>query len=429
MSTQKFYSLLFNKNQLTTFLLAFASGLPLALTSSTLQAWYSVSGISVVTIGFLTLIGIPYNYKILWAPLLDRFIPPFLGRRRGWIFIIQILLIISFLCMSFLQPGTNPTLLAMVALAVAFFSASQDIVIDAYRVELLTENERAFGAALLATGYRIALLISGGLALIMADHYGWRVTYIAMSFFMLIGVVGSILGPEPDKNIIPPQNLSTAIKEPFIEFLKRNNAFLILLLIVLYKLCDAFTLSLNTMYLLRGVGFTLTEVGTANKIVGFFAILLGAFIGGALYPRLGLFRSLFIFGSAQAIAGFSFVTLIIFGKSFSLLLFIVIIDNLTSGMSNAAFLAWLMSLCDIRYSATQYALFSGLFSLGRVFVGPFAGWLVHGYGWIDFYIVTFLISIPGLSLLWYLRKDIEVNYAEGSGENKKNLETLSSQEI
>lgn len=428
MSIQKYGSLFFNKNQLTTFLLAFSSGLPLALTSSTLQAWYSVSGISVVTIGFLTLIGIPYNYKILWAPFLDRFIPPFLGRRRGWIFIIQILLIISFLAMAILQPRTNPTLLAMVALAVAFFSASQDTVIDAYRVELLSEKERAFGAALLATGYRIALLVSGGLALIMADHYGWRVTYITMSCFMLVGVVGSFLGPEPKQKITPPQNLSTAIKEPFIEFLKRNKAFLILLLIVLYKLCDAFTLSLNTMYLLRGVGFTLTEVGTANKIVGFFAILLGAFIGGMLYPRLGLFRSLFIFGSLQAIAGFSFVTLMIFGKSFSLLIFIVIIDNLTSGMANAAFLAWLMSLCDIRYSATQYALFSGLFSLGRVFVGPVAGWLVQGYGWIDFYIVTFLVSIPGLTLLWYLRKDIEINYADVMSRNKQNLETLSSQE-
>ncbi len=427
-SIQKYGSLLFNRRQLATLLLAFSSGLPLALIGSTLQAWYTVSGISIVTIGFLSFIGIPYNYKILWAPLLDRYIPPLLGRRRGWILLIQICLIISMIAMASLHPQTNPTLLAIIALIVAFFSASQDITIDAYRVELLSEQERAFGAACLATGYRIAMLISGGIALIMADHYGWRVTYIIMSCLMLIGIIGTLVGPEPENNITPPQNLSSAFREPFLEFLKRNNAYLILLLIVLYKLGDAFTLSLNTTYLLRGVGFTLTDVGTANKIVGVFAILLGAFLGGALYPRLGLFRSLFIFGSAQAIAGLSFVSLLFFGKSFSLLILIVILDNLTSGMANAAFLAWLMSLCNIRYSATQYALFSGLFSLGRVFVGPVAGWLVQSYGWVDFYIVTFFITFPGLILLWYLRKDIEQHYFENLNEKNQKIEEFTSQE-
>lgn len=422
MSFQKYGSLLFNRRQLATLLLAFSSGLPLALISSTLQAWYTVSGISIVTIGFLSLIGIPYNYKILWAPLLDRFIPPLLGRRRGWILITQLLLILSLLGMSMFRPDTNPTLLAFIALFVAFFSASQDIVIDAYRVDLLPEKERAFGAALLATGYRVAMLVSGGLALILADHYGWRITYIGMSCLMLIGVIGAWTGPEPDQKIAAPQNLSSAIREPFLEFIKRNNAFLILLLIVLFKLGDAFTLSLNTTFLLRGVGFTLTDVGTANKIVGFFAILLGSFLGGALFPRLGLFRSLFIFGSAQAVAGLMFISLITIGKSFFLLILVVIIDNLTSGMANAAFLAWLMSLCDLRYSATQYALFSGLFALGRVFVGPIAGWLVHDYGWVNFYIITFFVSFPGLTLLWYLRKDIEQNYSATVNANNQNLE-------
>ena len=363
-------------------------------------------------------------HKIFWAPLLDRYIPPLFGRRRGWILITQLLLILSIIGMATLRPQTNPTLLAFIALLVAFFSASQDIVIDAYRVDLLSEKERGFGAALLATGYRIAFLISGGLALILADHFGWRITYISMACLMLIGVVGAWTGPEPDYKIEPPKNLSSAIREPFLDFIKRNNAFLILLLIVLYKLGDAFTLSLNTTYLLRGVGFSLTDVGTANKIVGVFAILLGTFIGGALLPRLGLFRSLFMFGSAQAIAGLMFMSLLIIGKSFALLIIIVILDNLTAGMANAVFLAWLMSLCNLRYTATQYALFSGLFSLGRIFVGPISGWLVHGFGWIDYYIVTFFISFPGLTLLWYLRKNIEKNYSI-SLNTKNNLDLIT----
>lgn len=410
MSVQKYCSLLFNRRQLATFLLAFSSGLPLALTSSTLQSWYTVSGISIVTIGFLTLVGIPYNYKIFWAPFLDRYIPPFFGRRRGWILIAQLLLILSIIGMACLHPQKNPTLLAFIALLVAFFSASQDIVIDAYRVDLLSDKERGYGAAVLATGYRIAYLISAGFALILADHIGWQLTYIIMACLMLIGVIGAWIGPEPDYKIEPPKNLSSAIREPFQEFIKREHAFLILLLIVCYKLGDAFTISLNSTFLLRGIGFSLTDVGTANKMVGVFAILLGTFIGGALLPRLGLFKSLFLFGSAQAIAGLMFISLIALGKSFALLIIVVILDNLSTGMSNAVFLAWLMSLCNLRYTATQYALFSGLFSLGRVFVGPISGWLVHKYGWFDFYIITFFISFPGLTLLWFLRKNIEKNY-------------------
>ena len=425
MSIQKNGSLLFNRRQLVTFLLAFSSGIPLALTASTLQSWYTVSGISIITIGFLTLVGMPYNYKIFWAPLMDRYIPPLFGRRRGWILITQLLLILSIIGMAFLHPQTNPTLLAFIALLVAFFSASQDIVIDAYRVDLLSEKERGYGAAILATGYRIAFLISGGFALILADHFGWRITYISMAFLLLIGVFGAWIGPEPDyKTVEPPKSLSSAIREPFLEFLKRENAFLILLLIVFYKLGDAFTISLNSTFLLRGIGFTLTDVGTANKMVGVFAILLGAFIGGALLPRLGLFRSLFLFGSAQAIAGLMFISLVLIGKNFALLIFVVILDNLTTGMANAAFLAWLMSLCNLRYTATQYALFSGLFSLGRVFVGPVSGWLVESVGWIDFYIITFCISFPGLILLWFLRKNIEKNYSIAL-KNQNNVDLIT----
>lgn len=410
MPIRQYLALLLNRRQLATLLLGFSSGLPIALTASTLQAWYTVSGISIITIGFLSLIGQPYTYKFLWAPLIDRYIPPLLGRRRGWIIITQIGLIMGIIAMASLHPQTNPILLAGLALLVAFLSASQDIAIDAYRVDVLPPNERGFGVALTAGGYRIAMLVSGGLALILADHYGWRITYLIMACLMLIGAFGAWYGPEPQSQPPAPKRLVAAIREPFIEFMSRKSALLLLLLIVLYKLGDAFTISLNSTFLLRGIGFSLTDVGTVNKVVGFFAVLCGSFLGGALLPRLGLFRSLLWFGLAQACAGLLFIALAIVGKNYLMLVTTVIIDNCATGMSTAVFVAWLMSLCDTRYSATQYALFSAVSAIGRTFVGPVAGWMVTDMGWVHFYIVTFLLSFPGLGLLWYLGKGIDASY-------------------
>lgn len=401
------YSRLFNRRQFTTFLLGFSSGLPLALTGATLQAWFTVAGISLMTIGLLSFIGMPYNYKILWAPLMDRFIPPFLGRRRGWILITQLALIISIIVMALLDPKINPLLLAVIALAVAFLSASQDIVIDAYRVDLIKPEERGYAVALTTAGYRIAMLVSGGLALILADHFGWRATYLMMSAFMLVGVFGAWIGPEPESKVQPPTRLYEAIREPFREFMNRKNAFLLLLLVVLYKLGDAFTVSLTSTFLLRDLGFSLTDVGTAYKTVGFLAMLAGAFLGGTLIPRIGIFRALLLFGGAQATAGLLFMALALVGKNYPLLLSTIILDFFASGMATAAFLTLLMSFCDPRYSATQYALLSALAAVGRIVVGPFAAWLVKDIGWANFFMVAFLVSMPGLILLCYLRNRID----------------------
>lgn len=402
MSFKNSYSLLLNRRQLATLILGFASGLPLALTSSTLQAWYTVAGISIMTIGFLSFVGMPYNYKIFWAPLMDRFIPPLLGRRRGWIIITQLALVITITAMALLDPKVNPLLLAIIALFVAFLSASQDIVIDAYRVDIIRPEERGYAVALTTTGYRIAMLISGGLALILADHFGWRTTYLIMAAAMLVGIIGAWFGPEPEIAVQAPTGILQAIREPFREFMSRKNAFLLLLLVVLYKLGDAFTVSLTSTFLLRDLGFSLTDVGMVFKTGGLIAMIAGSFLGGALIPRLGLFRSLFWFGAMQATAGLLFMALALVGKNFPLLVTTIVFDCVASGMATAAFISLLMSFCDQRYSATQYALLSALATVGRVFVGPFAAWLIKDIGWPHFFAVSFLISIPGLILLCYL---------------------------
>lgn len=295
------YSNLFTqRNSLVLLLLGFASGLPLALTGGTLQAWMTVENVSLKTIGIFSLVGQAYVFKFLWSPLMDRYTPSFLGRRRGWLIISQLLLIIAIIAMGFMEPAKHLWWLAAIAVLVAFCSASQDIVFDAYKTDLLTAEERGTGAAVSVLGYRLAMLVSGGLALWIADRYlGWQSTYWLMAGLMLIGVFATLFAPEPDIRIAPPKTLEQAIVEPLRDFFGRNNAWLILLLIVLYKMGDAFAASLSTTFLIRGVGFDAGEVGLINKTLGLIATIIGALYGGLLMQRLSLFRALMIFGILQ----------------------------------------------------------------------------------------------------------------------------------
>jgi len=426
MEINKWIEALFNQRLRTVLLLGFASGLPLALSGSTLQAWYAVSYVDISTIGFLSLVGQPYVFKFIWAPILDRYTPnlfniPFLKRgfserRKAWILLSQLCLTLILVIMAFQSPEKAPIILAFLALMLAFFSATQDISIDAYRTDVLKPSERGLGAALSVGGYRVAMLVSGGLALVLADYIGWQFTLLFMSGLMLTNCIISFFSPEPVYKQAAPTSLASAIKEPFKEFINRKNytnssllqnrAILILLFIVIYKLGDAFAGTLTTAFLIRGLNFSLTDIGLATKTIGLFATLFGVFIGGLFLFRKGLYQSLMWFGFLQAITNFGFVLLSLSEKSHVLMIAVIGLENLAGGMGTAAFVAFLMGLCNHRYSATQFALFSALSAIARVYVGPMAGYGVEWLDWSWFFLLTFFLALPGLLLLKSLQKEI-----------------------
>ena len=395
-----------NRRMTAMLLLGFASGLPLALSGGTLQAWLATTSVNVHTIGVFSLVGLPYTLKFVWSPIMDRFVPPFLGRRRGWIVMTQGLLIALILVLGLSSPEQNIILVGALAMLLAFASASQDITIDAYRTDVLHPEERGFGAAVSVAGYRVAMLVSGGLALILADFLGWNTTYSIMAVLMAVGVVAACFGPEPEIRAAPPVSLQEAVVAPFTEFLSRDGALWLLLLIILYKLGDAFAGTLTTTFLLRGLGFTLTEVGVVNKWLGVAASIFGGLAGGVLMVRWGLYRCLLWFGLLQAVTNLGFMLLAMIGKSFAGMVVVIGLENLAGGMGTAVFVGLLISLCNHRYSATQYALLSSLAAVGRVFIGPPSGFLVEATGWAPFFLVTFVVSLPGIILLVCLRKTI-----------------------
>jgi MFS transporter, PAT family, beta-lactamase induction signal transducer AmpG len=399
------------------FALGFSSGLPLALSGGTLQAWMTVEGVDLSTIGVFTLVGLPYVWKFLWAPAMDRFVPPFLGRRRGWLLVTQLALIAGIAGMALLSPRTDLALLAAFAVFVAFASASQDIVVDAYRTDVTSRKQRGIAGALGVVGYRLAMLASGALALVLVagsgwmPALGWRNTYLLMAVLMAVGVVAAFCGEEPATAPAAPRTLRAAVFEPLREFFSRPGAAGILVLLVLYKLGDAFAGSLTTAFLLRGAGFSLEDVGYVNKAVGLVSTIVGVLFGGALMVRLGLYRALLGFGMLQAVGILTFMWLALVGKSYPVMVLAVAMENLTGGMGTAAFVALLMALCDHRFTATQYALLSALASFGRVYVGPVAGYATDpkywGLDWATFFFFAFISALPGLFLVWLLRKRIE----------------------
>jgi PAT family beta-lactamase induction signal transducer AmpG len=387
-------------------ILGFSSGLPLALTGGTLQAWMAVVGVDLRTIGVFSLVGLPYTLKFLWSPFMDRYVPPWLGRRRGWMISTQFALFLGIVAMAFGSPQNGVGTVALLALFVAFASASQDIVVDAYRTDLLQEVERGAGTAVYVMGYRIAMLVSGALALILSDRIGWQNTYLVMAAVMVIGMLGALFGPEPELQTKPPTSLREAVWGPLKDFFSRTGAVTILLFIVLYKLGDAYAGTLTTAFLIRGAGFSPTDVGTVNKGLGLISLIVGATLGGSLLVRLGLFRSLLFFGILQAVSNLSFMVLAWVGKSYPMMIFAVAFENLAGGMGTSAFVAFLMGLCNHRYSATQFALLSSLAVLGRVFISPTSGYIVELTSWGSFFFITALTALPGLWMLWWLREQI-----------------------
>jgi len=404
-----FASLYFGRRVAPLLALGFASGLPLALTGGTLQAWATVENVSLQEIGFLTLVGTAYTLKFFWAPLVDRYAPPMLGRRRGWMALTQLLLALGLMAMGLASPGTSLGPLAMIAVLVAFFSATQDIAFDAYRTDVLHAKERGAGAALSVLGYRLAMLVSGGLALIIADQWlGWQSMYMLMGFLMLGAVLATLVAPEPQTPAKTPETLAVAVMGPLKEFFSRKGVWTLLLLIVLYKLGDAFAGALSTTFLIRGAGYSVTEVGTINKLMGLSATIVGALVGGSLMSRFGLYRSLMFFGLLQAVSNFGYWLIAVSPQNLYLMAFGVGLENLCGGMGTAAFVALLMGLCQQQFSATQFALLSALSAVGRTYLaGPLAPPLVESMGWAGFFLVTVAIALPGLWLLYRRRAYID----------------------
>jgi MFS transporter, PAT family, beta-lactamase induction signal transducer AmpG len=386
--------------------LGFASGLPFNLSQSTLQAWLASLDMSLKTIGWLTWVGLPYLFKFLWAPLLDRFVPPFLGRRRGWIVLFQAGIALVTGLLGLQAPNEAIYAVAALALLLAFLSASQDIVIDAYRTDTLRAPERGIGSTAAQLGWRLATLISGAFALVLSRFIGWRDTYFLMAGIAGVTVLLTLLAPEPERTVVPPRTLRAAVIEPLGEFMARPGAAALLALIVLYKVGDAAALSLSTAFLIKGVHFTAAEVGAVAKTTMIAAILVGTTIGGVAYARLGLYRSLLIFGVLQAATNLLYSWLALAGRDFAVMIIAVGFDNLAGAMGATVFGAFLMALCDARFSAFQFAALSALSALARSSVGPAAAALVERIGWPPFFVVTFLCGLPGLVLLRTMRERV-----------------------
>ncbi|MFN9406624.1 MAG: AmpG family muropeptide MFS transporter [Dolichospermum sp.] len=381
-------------------LLGFSSGLPLFLTSKTLQAWMTVEKVDLTAIGLFSLVGVPYSLKFLWSPLLDWFTLPFLGRRRGWLIVIQIGLLIAIAAMSLQQPKQALQFLAINAVVIAFLSATQDIAADAYRTDILEPLEMGAGAAVFVLGYRVALLLTGSLALILADRIAWSSVYLFMSVGMGLGIIATLFAPEP-KEINPPTSLTEAVILPFGEFIQRQGlvqAKLTLLFIVLYKLGDSFVNNMSTPFLLQ-TGFTQTDIGAIQGGMGLVATIVGTLAGGAFLSKIGLNRSLWVFGALQAVSNLAYLILAQVGKNYQFLLLTINIENFCAGLGTAAFVSFLMSMCNQRYSATQYALLSSFMAVSRdILVAP-AGSLAKSTGWPLFFVISIFAAVPGLLLL------------------------------
>ncbi|MCM2321731.1 MAG: AmpG family muropeptide MFS transporter [Oligoflexia bacterium] len=403
-----------NRRTAAVLALGFSSGVPLALTGATLQAWMKTENVDLTVIGLFSLVGIPYTLKFLWAPLMDRFVPPFLGRRRGWMLISQLLLVLGVIALAFSDPARFPALTATICLGVAFFSSSQDIVIDAYRTEILEKDETGPGAALYIMGYRIAVLVSGAVALILADHMPWKLVYLIMACTMGVGILTSFLAPDPKVPAKPPKSIGDAVVLPFVEFFKRRGAVEILAFIVLYKLDVVVAQALMTPFLMD-LGFTKTDIGTVTKGFGLVATILGTLFGGAMLVKLGMLRSLWFFGLLQGLAGFSFMTLARLGHHYPMMVTAIAVENICSGMGTAAFAAFMMSICDKRYTATQYALLTSLMAITRVMGSALTGYMAKAWGWELYYLASILVAIPGLLLLLRYSKWTTVA-ADGTAE-------------
>lgn len=400
-----------HKRLLVIFFLGFSSGLPLALITSTLQAWFADSGMSVLATGMLSLIGLPYVYRIVWGPLLDRYSLSSLGKRRSWMLMTQLLLLIGFNAMAFLTPVQSPKLIAFLALLIAVFSATQDIAIDAQRIEYLPVEEHGLGASLAVSAYRFAMLIAGGLALIIAQHLGWAVTYRLMGSLMLVGIVTTLCSAEPTHPTNNNTRLTSAFIQPFRQLLSQSGSISLLLFIIFYKLGEAFTTTTSGIvmpFLVQGLGFSLESIGYINKILGIVSILAGGLTAGVLLLRWPLYRALMVFGLLQAVTNILFAVLAMTGKNMGLFAIAVISDNFAAGMGSTALVALFMRLVNKPYTATQFSLLVAISTLPRILSGPLAALLQMRLGWVGLYQLSFILALCFIPFLRMIKKRVGV---------------------
>lgn len=393
-----FYRTILSFRMLIAFMMGFSCGLPLLLTMTVLQAWMKEEGIDLAVIGMMALVGLPYTVKFLWAPFLDRFTLPFLGRRRGWLLTAQVALTCSIAGLGLTKPAASPWTVAFVAFLVTFFSASQDILVDAYRREDLTDEELGLGSSLYINGYRLGMLAASGGGLILADYISFRFVYGIMAAGMLPGVITTLFAREPKVTEGLPASMKEAVLDPLTEFLSRDGAVLILVFIFLYKIGDTMAYAMTTPFYLD-IGFTKSQIGTVVKLFGFWATLGGGFIGGVMMLKLGISRSLWIFGILQAVSTGFFAVLAKIGPSIPLLSGVIAFENISGGMGTAAYAAYMASITNKKFTATQYALLSSLMGVPRVLVSAPTGFLVKLTNWEVYFIICTLIAIPGLLLL------------------------------
>jgi PAT family beta-lactamase induction signal transducer AmpG len=389
---------IFSGRMLVALVMGFACGLPLLLTISVLQAWMKDEGVDLTVIGMMALVGIPYTLKFLWAPFLDRFTLPFLGRRRGWLLVAQMSLIFSISGLGLTDPADNPWMVAFMAFLVTFFSASQDIVVDAYRREDFPDEELGLASSLYINGYRVGMLLASGGGLIMADHMPFSYVYQIMALCMLPGLLTTLLAHEPKITHGTPETMREAVIDPLTEYFSRQSALWILAFILFYKIGDTMASAMTTPFYLD-IGFSKTEIGAVVKLFGFWATVGGALMGGVLMLRLGINRSLWVFGFLQALSTACFAVLARVGPSIPALSGVIAFENLSSGMGTAAYAAFMASITNKKFTATQYALLTSLMGVPRVLASAPTGYLAKNLGWESFFIACTLIAIPGMLLL------------------------------
>ena len=381
-------------------ILGFSSGFPFYLTSRALQAWLTVEKIDLTTIGFLSLVSLPYSLKFLWAPFLDRYTIPGLGRRKGWLLVAQLLLVLAIAAMSFQDPRTSLQWIAINAIVIAFLSASQDITVDAYRVDRLDPDEAVAGAGVAVLGYRVALIVTGSLAFVLADSIPWPSVYLCLAGVMVVVAVITLRIAEPGR-VQPPATLKAAVAVPFVEFVRRMRplrALGILVFVVLFRLGDALLDKMVTPFLIQQ-GFSQADIGIVQGGVGLAATIVGALAAGALAGYIGLHRALWVCGGLQALSNLGYLALSQAGHNYSVMTGAIILENLCGGLGTAALVGFLTTLCNPRFSATQYALLSSVVAVGRDLLASPAGRLAEGTGWSGFFLLTFLAALPALALL------------------------------
>ncbi len=388
----------FSRRMLTCLLMGFSCGLPLLLTISVLQAWMREEGIDLTVIGMMSLVGLPYTLKFIWAPIFDRFTLPLLGRRRGWILVSQVALMGAIIGLGFSNPSDTPWMIAVAALFVTFFSASQDIVVDAYRREDLPDAQLGLGSSLYINGYRIGMLLASGGGLIMADHTSYKLVYGVMALCLIPGMITTLLSPEPPAVKGKPDSFKQAVVDPLAEYFSRNNAILILVFILLYKIGDTMAGAITTPFYLD-VGFSKTQIGAVVKLFGFWATIAGTLIGGVVMIKMGINRSLWVFGVLQAASTACFAILTHTGPAVPVLSGVIAFENFSSGMGTAAYAAFMASITDKRFTATQYALLTSIMGVPRVIASAPTGFIAQQFGWQSFFIFCTIAAVPGMLLL------------------------------